>query len=104
MWKNFKKDFAKEYDEIKEEQEVTAQTAGYTQENNTMQISKALDNQANAAMSDRKTVEDLSKANKALAEANKQLTTQMEQNNKKLTSITKLIEAIPTTSNNTRGG
>eukprot|EP00957_Ditylum_brightwellii_P203711 15335889-Ditylum_brightwellii.AAC.1 len=26
-WQNFKKDFAKEYDEIKEEQEVTAQAA-----------------------------------------------------------------------------
>eukprot|EP00957_Ditylum_brightwellii_P121622 9274755-Ditylum_brightwellii.AAC.1 len=26
-WQNFEKDFAKEYDEIKEEQEVTAQAA-----------------------------------------------------------------------------
>eukprot|EP00957_Ditylum_brightwellii_P119895 9148990-Ditylum_brightwellii.AAC.1 len=34
IWETFKKDFAKEYDEIKEEQEVTAQAAGYTQANN----------------------------------------------------------------------
>eukprot|EP00957_Ditylum_brightwellii_P062482 4741927-Ditylum_brightwellii.AAC.1 len=33
-WENFKKDFAKDYDEIKEEQEVTSQAAGYTQANN----------------------------------------------------------------------
>eukprot|EP00957_Ditylum_brightwellii_P079724 6061371-Ditylum_brightwellii.AAC.1 len=37
-WENFKKDFAKEYGEIKEEQEVTAQAAGYTQANNAIQI------------------------------------------------------------------
>eukprot|EP00957_Ditylum_brightwellii_P045999 3489515-Ditylum_brightwellii.AAC.2 len=54
-WQNFKKDFVKEYDEIKEEQEVTVLAAGYTQANNTIQISKLLDNLANAAMSDRKT-------------------------------------------------
>eukprot|EP00957_Ditylum_brightwellii_P089159 6789354-Ditylum_brightwellii.AAC.1 len=63
-WENFKKDFAKEYDEIKEEQEVTAQEAEYTQVNNAIQISEALDNLANAAMADRRTVEDLSRANK----------------------------------------
>eukprot|EP00957_Ditylum_brightwellii_P010486 794884-Ditylum_brightwellii.AAC.1 len=103
-WQNFKKDFAKEYDEIKKEQEVTAQAAGYTQANNAIEISKALDNLTNAAMSDRKTVEDLSKANKEMAETNKQLTTQMERINEKLASITKLIETIPTTSNNARGG
>eukprot|EP00957_Ditylum_brightwellii_P033368 2527789-Ditylum_brightwellii.AAC.1 len=50
--------------------------------------SEALDNLANAAISDRKTVEDLSKANKELSEANKQLTTQMEQINNKSTVIT----------------
>eukprot|EP00957_Ditylum_brightwellii_P124080 9458190-Ditylum_brightwellii.AAC.1 len=33
-WKNFKKDFAKEYDEIKEAQGVTAHATGYTQANN----------------------------------------------------------------------
>eukprot|EP00957_Ditylum_brightwellii_P149251 11366493-Ditylum_brightwellii.AAC.2 len=55
-------------------------------------------------MSDRKAVEDLNKANKELSEANKQLTSQMEQIKKELASITKLIEAIPTTSNNTKGG
>eukprot|EP00957_Ditylum_brightwellii_P074944 5695484-Ditylum_brightwellii.AAC.1 len=103
-WHNFKKDFTKEYDEIKEEQEVTAQAAGYTQANNAIQISKALENLANATMADRKTVEDPSKANKELAEANKQLTSQMEQINKKLASTTKIIEAIPTTSNNMWGG
>eukprot|EP00957_Ditylum_brightwellii_P131152 10003218-Ditylum_brightwellii.AAC.1 len=73
-WQNFKKDFAAEYDEIKEEQEVIAQAARYTQANNIIQISKALDNLANATMSNRKIVEDLRKANKGLAEANKQLT------------------------------
>eukprot|EP00957_Ditylum_brightwellii_P014840 1118590-Ditylum_brightwellii.AAC.1 len=52
-------------------------------------------------MSDRKIVEDLSKANKELDEANKLLTFQIYQINKKLASITK---SIPTTSNNTRGG
>eukprot|EP00957_Ditylum_brightwellii_P092454 7040599-Ditylum_brightwellii.AAC.1 len=97
-------DFAKEYDEIKEEQDGTVQAAGYTQANNAIQISEALDDLANAAMSDRKTVEDFSKANKELAKANRQLTSQMEQISEKLASITKLIEAIPTTSNNMRGG
>eukprot|EP00957_Ditylum_brightwellii_P159697 12155123-Ditylum_brightwellii.AAC.1 len=63
-WENFKKDFASKYDEIKEEQKVTAQAAGYTQANNAVQIRDALDNLANAAMADRRTVEDLSKANK----------------------------------------
>eukprot|EP00957_Ditylum_brightwellii_P019959 1507039-Ditylum_brightwellii.AAC.1 len=87
-WQNLKKDLAKEYDEIKEEQEVTAQAAGYTHASNAIQISEALDNLTNAAMSDRETVEDLSKAKKELAEANKQLTSQMEQINKKLASIT----------------
>eukprot|EP00957_Ditylum_brightwellii_P182038 13868479-Ditylum_brightwellii.AAC.1 len=55
-------------------------------------------------MSDRKTVEDLSKANKEFAEANKLLTSQIKQINKKLASTAKYIEAAPTTSNNTRGG
>eukprot|EP00957_Ditylum_brightwellii_P127290 9705628-Ditylum_brightwellii.AAC.1 len=62
-WENFKKDFAKEYDAIKEEQEVRAQAAGYTQANNAIQISEALDNLANTAMADRRTVEDLSREN-----------------------------------------
>eukprot|EP00957_Ditylum_brightwellii_P200584 15290834-Ditylum_brightwellii.AAC.1 len=101
---NLKKDFLKEYDEIKEEQGVTAQAAGYTQAKNAIQISEVLYNLANAAIADRRTVEDHSKANKELAEANKQLTSQMAQINKKLAAITKLIEAIPTTSNNTTGG
>eukprot|EP00957_Ditylum_brightwellii_P206414 15348326-Ditylum_brightwellii.AAC.1 len=72
-WEIFKKDFAKEYDKIKEEQEVTAQAARYTHANNAVQISSMLDNLANAVMADRRTVEDLSKANKELAEVNKQL-------------------------------
>eukprot|EP00957_Ditylum_brightwellii_P053891 4083035-Ditylum_brightwellii.AAC.1 len=55
-------------------------------------------------MADRRTVEDLSKANKELAEANRQHTSQMEQINKKFADITKLIEVIPTTRNNTKGG
>eukprot|EP00957_Ditylum_brightwellii_P151019 11499546-Ditylum_brightwellii.AAC.1 len=55
-------------------------------------------------MADRRTVEDLSRANKELAEANSQLTSQMEQINKKLDAITNLIQAIPTTGNNKRGG
>eukprot|EP00957_Ditylum_brightwellii_P067844 5149759-Ditylum_brightwellii.AAC.1 len=38
-WQSLKK-IAKEYDEIKEEQEVTAQAAGYTQANNAIKISK----------------------------------------------------------------
>eukprot|EP00957_Ditylum_brightwellii_P139266 10613944-Ditylum_brightwellii.AAC.1 len=103
-WKIFKKDFVKECDKIKEEQKVTTQTAGYTQANNAIQISEALYNMANAAMVDRRTVEDLSRANKELAEANSQLTSQMEQINKKLDAITKLIQAIPTTGNNKKGG
>eukprot|EP00957_Ditylum_brightwellii_P163250 12430652-Ditylum_brightwellii.AAC.1 len=74
---------------IKEEQEVTTQAEGYTQANNAIQISKALDNLENASMSDRKTVEDLCKANKEMAEANKQILTQMEQINEKLAAITK---------------
>eukprot|EP00957_Ditylum_brightwellii_P177670 13533069-Ditylum_brightwellii.AAC.1 len=77
MWKTFKTNFAKEYDNIKEDE--------------------ALDNLPNAAMSGINTVEDLSKANKKLTEAKKQLTTQMEQIKNKLASITKLIEALPKT-------
>eukprot|EP00957_Ditylum_brightwellii_P070324 5342223-Ditylum_brightwellii.AAC.1 len=54
-------------------------------------------------------VEDLSMANKELAEVNKQLTSQMEKINNKLGVMTKLIKAIPTTrynlgeENNNRG-
>jgi hypothetical protein len=103
-WENFKKDFAKEYDEIKEEQGVTAQAAGYTQANNVVQISDALDNLANAALADRRTVEDLSTANKELAEANKQLTTQMNKINEKLDSMTRLLKAIPTSRFNSSDG
>eukprot|EP00957_Ditylum_brightwellii_P119325 9103250-Ditylum_brightwellii.AAC.1 len=55
-------------------------------------------------MTDRKTVEDLSKANKELDEANKQLTSQMEKINDKLDVMTRLIKAISTTRNNYRGG
>eukprot|EP00957_Ditylum_brightwellii_P099548 7583146-Ditylum_brightwellii.AAC.1 len=33
-WEHFKKHFATEYEEVKEEQEVMAQIAGYTQANN----------------------------------------------------------------------
>jgi hypothetical protein len=104
MWENFKKDFAKEYDEIKEEQGVTAQAAGYTQANNVVQISDALDNLANAALADRRTVEDLSMANKELAEANKQLTSQMEKINMKRDNMTRLIKAIPTSRFNAGDG
>eukprot|EP00957_Ditylum_brightwellii_P057072 4325321-Ditylum_brightwellii.AAC.1 len=103
-WENFKEDFAREYDEIKEGQEVTTQAAGYTQANNAVQISDTLDNLANAAMADRRTVEDLIKAKKELAEANKQLTSRMEKINDKLDTMTRLIKAIPTTGNNYRGG
>eukprot|EP00957_Ditylum_brightwellii_P099366 7569061-Ditylum_brightwellii.AAC.1 len=74
IWENFKKNFAMEYEEIKEDQEVTAQATGYTQASNAIEISDALDNLANAAMVDKRTIEDLSKANMELAEANKQLT------------------------------
>eukprot|EP00957_Ditylum_brightwellii_P163033 12414736-Ditylum_brightwellii.AAC.1 len=87
-WENFKKHFATEYDEIKEEQEVTVQAAGYTQANNVIQISDALENLANAAMADKRTVEDLSKANMELAEANKQLINQVAQITEQLSAIT----------------
>eukprot|EP00957_Ditylum_brightwellii_P062483 4741927-Ditylum_brightwellii.AAC.2 len=55
-------------------------------------------------MVDRRTVEDLGKANKELAEANKQLTSQMGKINNKLEAMTRLIKAIPTTRNNYGGG
>eukprot|EP00957_Ditylum_brightwellii_P184066 14021007-Ditylum_brightwellii.AAC.1 len=60
-------------------------------------------------MADRRTVEDLSMANKELAEANKQLTSQMEKINDKINIMTRLIKAIPTTrynsgEGNTNGG
>eukprot|EP00957_Ditylum_brightwellii_P206257 15347575-Ditylum_brightwellii.AAC.1 len=83
-WQNFEKAFAKEYDEIKEEQEVTSQAAGYTQTNNAIQINEALDNLANVTMADRKTVEDLSKANKELAEAKSNLPPRWCKSSKKL--------------------
>eukprot|EP00957_Ditylum_brightwellii_P108298 8262044-Ditylum_brightwellii.AAC.1 len=54
-------------------------------------------------MADRRTVEDLSKANKELADANEQLSSQMEQIIENLDAITKLIKAIPTTGNNNKG-
>eukprot|EP00957_Ditylum_brightwellii_P161984 12333440-Ditylum_brightwellii.AAC.1 len=55
-------------------------------------------------MVDRKTVEDLSTANKELAEANKQLTSQMEKINDKIDVMTRLIKAIPTTRYNSGEG
>eukprot|EP00957_Ditylum_brightwellii_P056226 4262569-Ditylum_brightwellii.AAC.1 len=48
-------------------------------------------------MADRRTVEDLSMAKKEIAEANKQLTSQMEKINDKNDIMTRLIKAIPTT-------
>eukprot|EP00957_Ditylum_brightwellii_P068240 5180482-Ditylum_brightwellii.AAC.1 len=55
-------------------------------------------------MADRRTVEDLSRANKELTDSNKQLTSPMEQINEKLDVITKLIQVIPTTGNSKKGG
>eukprot|EP00957_Ditylum_brightwellii_P196037 14936159-Ditylum_brightwellii.AAC.1 len=55
-------------------------------------------------MADRRTVEDLSKANTELAEANKQLTSKMEKINDKLDAMTRLVKAIPTMGNYNRGG
>eukprot|EP00957_Ditylum_brightwellii_P003979 303229-Ditylum_brightwellii.AAC.1 len=59
---------------IQEEQEMTSQAAGCTQANKAVQISKTLDNLANAVMADKRTVEHRSKANKELVDANKELT------------------------------
>eukprot|EP00957_Ditylum_brightwellii_P060058 4560106-Ditylum_brightwellii.AAC.1 len=55
-------------------------------------------------MADWRTVEDLSKVNKELAEANKQLTSQMEKINEKVDAMTKLIKTIPTMGTKNKGG
>eukprot|EP00957_Ditylum_brightwellii_P080032 6086166-Ditylum_brightwellii.AAC.1 len=86
----------------KQEQEVTAQAAGYTQASNAIQISNALDNLANAKIADKRTVEDLSKASMKLVKANKQLTNQVAQITEQLSVIIKLIEVL-IKSTNVRG-
>ena len=81
-WTNFKKLFAAEYHQLKEEQRLTSSAAGYSTMNHvqgfTDDLSSAIDNLAMATTADKTTITELVEANKKLTETNAELVAQLK--------------------------
>ena len=80
MWTNFKRHFATEYHEIREQQRVLGE-AGFNSANHsheTTDMAAALDNLELAATADQNIVTDLIATNRKLVEANTTLATQVK--------------------------
>ena len=77
-WNNFKRFFAAEYHDLKEQLCVNNTQKNFHGANAAVDITTALDNLAMAATLDRSTVKQLTRANLALTMANKTLTDQLQ--------------------------
>ena len=88
-WENFKRFFAEEYHDLKEQQRTTSMQAGYHQanmmeESDTSEFMNAFQNFAHAATTDKNTIAHLVEANAKLVESNKILTNQLAEAIQKL--------------------
>lgn len=93
-WTNFKRFFAAEYHDLKEQQKVNTSQSNFHGANAVVDISTALDNLALAATADRDIVAHLTTANQQLMATNKQLT---EQLSKAIATNATLVNKLGTT-------
>jgi len=98
-WNTFKTFFAAEYHNNKEQQKVNTSSNNFHGANSVLDISSALGNLALAATTDRDIVAQLTQSNRALTEANKNLTEQLKT---AIDTNSILIRKLgPTSTNNT---
>eukprot|EP00957_Ditylum_brightwellii_P002378 182518-Ditylum_brightwellii.AAC.1 len=102
-WDSFKKFFADEYTELKEEGQLTAGQSGFHQANIMENVSHALDNIANAAVGDRNITSvlvqnnaKLTNTNTKLTEANRLLTEQVKKLQDNYLQLNDMIKDIKT--------
>ena len=77
-WETFKRFFASEYHDLKEQQRVNTSTTSFHSANAAIDVSTALENLAMAASADRNIVEHLTNANEQLTATNKLLVEQVQ--------------------------
>jgi hypothetical protein len=92
-WENFKRFFAAEYHDLKEQQKVNTSNTDFHGANAAVEITTALDNLALAATNDRDIVMQLTNSNHQLTEANKLFTEQLQQAQN---TNTKLVHKLST--------
>jgi hypothetical protein len=78
-WTNFKRFFAAEYHDLKEQQKINTSTTNFHGANAALDITTALDNLALAATNDQDIVMQLTNSNQQLTDTNKLLTEQLQQ-------------------------
>ena len=107
-WQTFKRFFAAEYHDLKEQQKVNASQNNFHGANAAQDITQALDNLALAATTDRVIVLQLTTSNQQLTNANKLLTEQLQQvlatNATLVTKLGTQTAVTPPGNNNHRGG
>eukprot|EP00957_Ditylum_brightwellii_P197020 15010087-Ditylum_brightwellii.AAC.1 len=91
---NFKKFFAEEYSELKEEEQLTAKESGFHQANVMESVSEALENLANAAIDDRNATAMLVSANKELTVSNRLLAEQVKRLGDKYAQLNEMLKPI----------
>jgi hypothetical protein len=95
-WQNFKRFFAAEYHDLKEQQKVNTSQSNFHGANAAIDISNALDNLALAATTDRDIVAQLTKTNQQLTTTNTLLT---EQLSKSIATIAQLVKKLEQNNN-----
>ena len=95
-WPAFKRFFAAEYHDLKEQQKVNTSQANFHTANAVMDISTALDNLALAATTDRDIVSQLTSTNQQLTATNKMLTEQLSAAIATNAQLVKQLENNPT--------
>jgi hypothetical protein len=104
-WQNFKRFFAAEYHDLKEQQKVNTSQSNFHGANAATDISNALDNLALAATTDREIVAQLTHANQQLTTTNALLTEQLSKSIATIAQLAKKLETGTNTPNtNTNNG
>jgi hypothetical protein len=99
-WPSFKRFFAAEYHDLKEQNKVNSSQSNFHSANAVMDISTALDNLAMAATNDRDLIAQLTATNQQLVATNQQLTEQLRKSIETTATLVKKMAQTPSTNNN----